>query len=472
MARILLVSGAVSGKKRYGKLEKVGSYLPPYGLLCIAAVLERAGHTVRLIDREIDPITDGGVLEVIETFSPDLVGLSIFTVGSEESLALAKAIKDRFDVPIVAGGPHVFVGREFLLDKPWLDYLVIGEGERTIVELVDRLAAGESPDDVAGLKIRRGDDWLDTPPRQPIADLDELPFPAFHLLGDKIRKYHPTPFGYRKLPHLPLVTSRGCPFNCVFCSAIWGHKWRAHSAGYVLELVKRVVKDFGVKEVWFTEDTFAINRNRVVEICEGLLASGLKLNWSCMTNVHVLDDELLRLMKRAGCWQIQLGLESGDDEVLKFIRKPITTELVKKQVELIHRHGIKVRGYFILGHLVDSKETIQKTIDFALSLPLYTAEFHLLHLPLGSEARRIAHEYGRVDYDLSLLTGYTHQGLSFVREGLTEAELFEFRRQAHNRFFLRPRQVWRFLTDVHSLTDLQRYFLVGQAFLQNLRAGM
>lgn len=468
MANILLISGAVSGHKRYGKLEKVGAYLPSYGLLSVAASLEKAGHTVNLIDREVSPVSNQEILDYIQRHKTDLVGLSIFTIGSEEGIALAQAIKKKFGpIPIIAGGPHVFVGAEYLKEYPCFDYLVVGEGETAAVELVSALENGRKVEAVSGLIIRQGDAWQDTGMRPQIADLDQLPFPAFHLL-ENIKLYHPTPFGYRKLPHLPLVTSRGCPFHCIFCSLIWGNQWRAHSAEYVLELIKHVVARFGVKEVWFTEDTFALNRQRVVEICEGILAAGLDIVWSCMTNIHFLDKELLILMKRAGCWQVQVGLESGDDDVLKFIRKPITTALIREKVNLIHALGIKIRGYFILGHLIDTRETIQKTINFACSLPLYTAEFHILHLNLGSKARLMAHDYGTVNEDLSLLTGYTHSGLSFVPKGLTEKEMFNFRRRAHNRFFLRPTMILRHLPEINSLSGIKRYSLVTQAFLKNI----
>jgi radical SAM superfamily enzyme YgiQ (UPF0313 family) len=467
MAKILLISGAVSGKERYGKLEKVGSYLPPYGLLSIAASLEKAGHQVNLIDREVSPLNNQEILSYIQKHTPDLVGLSIFTIGSEESIALARAIKERFPIPVIAGGPHVFVGAEYLKKHPWFDFLAVGEGELTAVALVSALENGQNVEDIPGLLIRHGDVWQDTGPRLQIPNLDQLPFPAFHLLED-IRLYHPSPFGYRKLPHLPLVTSRGCPFQCIFCSRIWGNKWRAHSAAYVLEMVKYVATRFGVKEIWFAEDTFAINRQRVIDICEGLLAANLNLTWSCMTNVNVFDEEILALMKKSGCWQVQLGLEAGNDQVLKFIRKPINRKLIREKVNLIDKAGIKIRGYFILGHPIDTRETMQQTIDFALSLPLYTAEFHILHLPLGSQVRRIAHKYGKVNEDLSLLSGYTHAGLSFVPEGLTEKEMFEFRRRAHNCFFLRPSVLLQHLSEIRSLSDIKRYMLVAQAFLKNI----
>lgn len=470
MANVMLICGVGAGQRRYGRLEKMGSYLPTYGTLCIGSVLENAGHKVTLIDREVSPITNEDIVAEVQRQKPDVVGMSVFTIALDDYLSVAKSIKESCDVPLIAGGPHVFVDKDGLQEEGYFDYMVPGEGERTIVELMQAIEAGRGAQAVPGALARTNGKWVDGGHRKTIDNLDELPFPAFHLLGD-IWQYRPTPFGYRRLPHLPIVASRGCPFACNFCSNIWGRKWRAHSAEYVVELIKYMMRDFGVREVWFVEDTFAIDRQRVVGICEGIIKAGLDIVWTCMTNAHILDEELLKLMRRAGCWQIQLGLESGNDRVLKSTKKPITTRIVREKVTLINKCGIKVRGYFILGHLTDTKESIQDTINFACSIPLYTAEFHLLVLSMGAEVREKAHEYGKVDYDKSKLSAYTDSGLSFVPHGLTEAEMYEFKRRGHNRFFLRPRVMAKYLADIRSWTDIQRYWMMMQAFFANMLPG-
>ena len=176
-----------------------------------------------------------------------------------------------------------------------------------------------------------------------------------------------------------------------------------------------------------------------------------------MGNVHKLDREMLSVMKESGCWQIQLGLESGNDEVLKFVGKKTSVHMIREKLNLIHEVGIQPRGYFILDHLIETKETMQQTIDFAMSLPLYSADFHLLQLPFGSRAREIAHKYGKVDYNPDLLTGYSSQGLGFVPKGMTEGFLFRTQRKAHLKFFLRPKQILQMIMSIRTLEDMRRY---------------
>jgi radical SAM superfamily enzyme YgiQ (UPF0313 family) len=464
---IVLISGSVSGEKRYGKLKSVGSYMPPYGLLTIAALLEKDGHTIHILDRETHAFSDQEIGKKIESIKPDMIGMSVYTIGVKEAIKTATFLKQEFSIPIVVGGPHTFVDFDNFSKNECFDLFVIGEGEITMSELAKALEGKGDLRKVDGLATRLDGKLIKNPPRERLKSLDKLPFPAFHLLDD-IMAYHPSPLGYRKRPFFPLVTSRGCPFDCYSCSTIWGHKWVAHSAEYVVNLIEYLVKEFNAQEIWFSEDTFVVNKQRVLDICQGILDKKLDISWTCMANVHKLDREMLSLMKKAGCWQMQLGLESGNDEVLQFIGKKTSVSMIREKVNLIHQVGIQPRGYFILDHLVDTKETIQQTIDFAMSLPLYSADFHLLQLPLGSRARAIAHEYGKVNYNTDLLTGYSSQGLSFVPEGMTEDFLFKTQRKAHLKFFLRPRQILRLIVSIRTLEDIRRYALIFLAGIRTL----
>ncbi len=466
--KILLISGSVSGEKRYGKLKDVGSYMPPYGLLCIAAVLEKGGHEVKVLDTEIHNYSNIDICSQIDSYKPDLIGMSVFTIGSSEAIERAKAIKLHCNIPIAAGGPHIFVDIDNYSTNTEFDFFVVGEGEQITSELVDALENGKQLSNIAGLVYREDGKIMRNPSRTPIHNLDDIPLPAFHLIQSDKYKYHPSPLGYRFRPFYPLVTSRGCPFKCVFCSTIWGKNWRANSAEYVVNAFEKLMKDFGAREIWICEDTFGLDKKRVEKICLGIIEKKLKISWACMTNVHVLDEKILSLMKKAGCWQIQLGLESGNNEVLKFIGKPITVELIREKVNLVAQSGIQPRAYFILDHLIDTKKTMQETIDLALSLPLYSADFHLLQLPLGSEAREIGHEYGQVNYNLDYLTGYASKGLSFVPKGMTEEYLFEVQRKAHLRFFLRPSQFMRMVKSIKSFEDVKRFYLFFKAFLKSV----
>jgi anaerobic magnesium-protoporphyrin IX monomethyl ester cyclase len=465
--KVLLISGSVSGEKRYGKLKSVGSYMPPYGLLSIAGLLEKDGHTAQILDREIYPFSEEQIANRITCTKPDLIGMSVYTIGFKEAIKTATFLKRHFDTPIVAGGPHTFVDFDNFSKNECFDFFVIGEGEITMSDLVKALEGKGDLWSVAGLAARMDGNLIKNPPRERLKNLDILPFPAFHLL-ENIIAYHPSPLGYRKRPFFPLVTSRGCPFHCYFCSPIWGHKWVAHSADYVVNLMEYLIKEFNAKEIWFSEDTFVIDKQRVIDICQGILRRNLEISWTCMANVHKLDREMLSMMKKAGCWQMQLGLESGNDEVLQFIGKKTSVQMIREKVNLIHEVGIQARGYFILDHLIETRETMRETINFAMSLPLYSADFHLLQLPFGSRAREIAHKYGKVDYNPDLLTGYSSQGLGFVPKGMTEGFLFRTQRKAHLKFFLRPKQILQMIMSIRTLEDMRRYVQMFWAGVKTL----
>lgn len=464
---ILLISGSVAGEIRYGKLKSVGSYMPPYGLLTISGMLEKEGHTVVILDGELYPLSFKLLEQAVNNHNINLIGMSVFTIGYKEAISTATRLKKVFDIPIVVGGPHTFVDFNNFSQNVCFDYFVIGEGEITMSELAKALEAGRDVKEIDGIATRINGQLFKNPSRKRLTDLDMLPYPAFHLL-DHLTEYHPSPLGYRKRPFFPLVTSRGCPFHCVFCSTIWGHKWVGHSAEYVLGMIEYLIDAFGAKEIWFAEDTFVNKKQRVIDICQGIISRGIKLSWTCMGSIHNLDEEMLALMKKAGCWQMQLGLESGNDEVLKFIGKKTNVEMIKNKVKMIHETSIQPRGYFILDHLTDTKKSMQDTIDLAMSLPLYSADFHLLQLPLGSKARDIAHQYGTVNYNPDLLTGYSSTGLGFIPNGMTEEFLFKTQKKAHLKFFLRPRQIARIIFPIRSFEDVRRHMMILWAGLKTL----
>jgi len=463
--KILLIAGSIAGEERYGQFEEMGSYLPPYGLLCIAAVLEQNGFEVKILDTEKVEMTFEQLSQVITEYSPDLIGMTVYSIGSKQVIATAEAIKKKFKIPIVAGGPHAMIYPDDLAQYQCFDYLVTGEGEYTMLELAQTLESKGDLRKVPGIIFGKNGQIVRTPDRPYIDNLDELPFPAFHLLEGR-NDYAPSALIYKKKPLFALITSRGCPYRCIFCRSIWSRHWRANSAKYVVDMVEYVINNFGVKEITFLEDVFTLNKKRVLEICSLIKKRQLKFSWSCSAVVRTLDKELMKVMKDSGCWMISCGIESGNDEVLKFIRKPLTTDMVRRAISDMDEVGIRPRGYFMIGHLVDTKETIRQTIDFAKSLPFYSVNFNIMHLSPGSEAREIAHKYGKVNMDLSLCSGYCGKGLSFVAHGLTAEWLYDTQKRAFREFFLRPIQIWRLLKTISGIEDVKRYWVSFKAFVK------
>jgi len=464
--KVLLINPQISGKRRYGAYAAVGSYQPPYGLLTIAAVLEKDGFLVKILDadsREGIPLDK--LIAQAKEFSPDLIGMTSYSIGRDSLLTTAEAIKKELAVPIVVGGPHVITIPDDLAEYLFIDFLCTGEGEITMLELSQALRDKGDYENIKGIIYRKNGQSIRTPDRELVEKLDSLPFPAFHLLDD-LKEYAPTPLMYKKLPVLMITTSRGCPHSCIFCNSIWSKKYRCNSAEYVVNLIEGAVKKYGFKEIMFYEDTFCLDKQRVFEICKLLRDKKIDVSWSCSSHVNHLTKEMLFEMKKAGCWIMSIGIESGNQEVLDFIKKASKLERIREVAYWAKEAGINVRGFFMIGHPIDTKKTIRQTIDFAKSLPLHTVNFCILQLLPGSEVRRIAHEYGTVDYDLSLGTGHPGNSLSFVPTGLTKEYLKSVQKRAYREFFLRPIQVWRLICSIDGFEDIKKYFLLFRTFVK------
>jgi len=306
------------------------------------------------------------------------------------------------------------------------DIAVVGEGELTLVELLHVLHANQPLASVAGLVIRDGETLRATGRRPFITDLDSLPFPAWDLLEGFPQCYLPAPFKVRQLPAATLVTSRGCPNTCIFCDrSVFGASCHAYSADYVVRQMVELQRRYGIREFSFEDDTFITFKTRLKEICSRLIDLRLDLSWSCLGRVNHVTAENLALMRRAGCWQISYGIESGSPEILSLINKRVSLDQVRQAVQLSRKAGIRSKGFFILGHPGETRATLRMTSDFALELPLDDISVSLMTPFPGTELYRRAAEFGTFDPDwgrMSLLN------VVFVPHGLTAEDLLALRR--------------------------------------------
>jgi radical SAM superfamily enzyme YgiQ (UPF0313 family) len=281
-----------------------------------------------------------------------------------------------------------------------------------------------------------------------VEDLDSLPFPAYHLFP--MEHYRPALGLYRRLPAVGMITSRGCPYECTFCATQgqWGRRTRLRSAENIVEEIRMLQTDFGIREVFFYDDTFTVSKERVQNICEQLLKGGIDLSWTCMSRVNTIDMELLRLMKRAGCHHILYGIESGDNTILDNIKKRIDLEQAYSAVAMTQKAGIAARASFMFGNQGETEETMQRTLDYAIKLDPDFAFFN------------VATPYpGTAMYDWALENGYlkTHEwdlydaSHSVVELPTVTAEAVErFQKHAMRRFYLRPGYLSRRLIRIRS----------------------
>ena len=438
MLRILFSTPPLSLERRYGSLAGGGSSSPSLGILMLAAVARRKGFDCHVIDASALNLTEQELLRRITDITPDVLCISATTLAIGNANSVAAEVKQHFPtITIIAGGPHVTAAPvETMTRFPAIDIAVVGEGEITIVELLEALQDANSPANVQGIIYRNGNNLCDTGRRPLITELDSLPFPAWDLLEEFPERYLPAPFKVRNLPAATLVTSRGCPNTCIFCDrSIFGTSCHAFSAEYIVRHMAYLHQRYGIREFSFEDDTFITFKSRLQEICERLIAKKMCISWSCLGRVNHVTNENLKLMRRAGCWQISFGIETGSQEILVFVNKGITLDQVRRAVRLCRAAGIKAKGFFIVGHPGETDQTMRKTIDFALELPLNDISVSLMTPFPGSELYNRASEFGTFDSNwenMNLLNAV------FVPYGLAREDLERAQNKLIKCFYLRP----------------------------------
>jgi radical SAM superfamily enzyme YgiQ (UPF0313 family) len=426
-------------EKRYGTFAGGGSSAPSLGILMLAAMARQHGCDCSVVDASALGLSEPELLDRLGQVRPDILCLSSTTLGIANAGSLAAAAKLLYPrMTVVIGGPHATaVPRETMERFPAFDVAVIGEGEQTLVELLLSLGASRPLAGIAGLVIRNGQALQATARRPFISDLDSLPAPAWDLLEGFPERYLPAPFKVRMLPAATLVTSRGCPNICIFCDrSVFGNSCHAFSADYVVRQMVELNRRYGIREFSFEDDTFVTFKARLKEICTRLIDLQLNVSWTCLGRINHVTPENLRLMRLAGCWQISFGIESGSPEILTLINKRVTLDQVRTAVTMSREAGIRTKGFFILGHPGETRETLEMTTSFALELPLDDISVSLMTPFPGTELHRRAAEFGEFDPDwekMNLLSTV------FVPQGLTRDELITAQKELIRRFYYRPR---------------------------------
>jgi radical SAM superfamily enzyme YgiQ (UPF0313 family) len=369
------------------------SPLPPLSLSYLAGVLAQEGIEVKILDFLVTHYHPKKLRRELEEYRPQLVGATCVTLNysiARRILKVCKAVDP--DIFTVIGGPHVtFALEETLLSSPWIDAVVIGEGERTLVELARAVAEDKDIHHVSGIAFAGGGRVVKTSARPLIDNLDQLPLPARELLPMARYRALGTP--------CTVITSRGCPYGCIFCSGhrMFGPRVRFRSPGLVVDEIERLQRDLALARINIVDDTFTLNHNHTRAVCEEMLKRNLKLRWSVFARVDRIDEELAQLMNRAGCEWVLFGVESADEGILKTIKKGTTPEEVRRGVRIAAKAGINVFNSFILGLPGESPETARKTLAFGDELyQKYGAKygFHMLSPLPGTEIYERAEDYG------------------------------------------------------------------------------
>jgi anaerobic magnesium-protoporphyrin IX monomethyl ester cyclase len=437
-------------------MNKLRPCMPPFGIAHIGAILRQAGFRCELHDDNLNPMTDAELRALLRARRGDLqaIGLTSVSTTLRQLARVAGIAKEETPgTPVIVGGPHARLLPDETIAIPGVDVVFTCEAELPI----EQFARGEPLAGINGIFYRDGDRVVRNPPGDIVQDLDQVPFPDYDLF--RIADYHTTRGIAKRHPASYVITSRGCPYNCTFCSSralnpTTGKKVRFRSPANVLEEIELLVRKHGVKELFFSDDMFTGKESHLAGVCEGLIRKRLDLAWVCQTHVNNITTEKLRLMKQAGCHQICFGVESGDPGIQVEINKKLDLEKVRSVVRMTLATGIDARCSFMFGNQHETPATMQRTLDFARSLAPTFASFNIATPYPGTALRSWAVENGYLvdsSYEALDSTRYT-----LVTPDLPPGTVEAYCNKAFRSFYYTPRYVLRRLGRMRDLEEVAR----------------
>lgn len=421
---------------------------PPFSLGYIGAVLDKGGHQVKIIDIDADRVPKERFLKIIKC-NYELVGFTATTPTFKEVEKLCKLVKQNNNVVTVLGGIHATIVPNECLQHECIDFLVRGEGEATILDLIDAIQKKRDFQGVKGISYRQEGRVVHTPDRELMRDLDEIPFPARHLFNQQKYNY-PDAF---LTPILPIITSRGCPHDCSYCCTklLFSRKVRFRSPKNVVDEIEQLIEKYRAKEIHIIDDNYTCNKNRVFEIRDELKKRRIRLKFAfpnCLRADQV-DKEILKCLKDMGVYQVGFAVESGNQAVLNNAKRGLTLEQIEKAYSLAKEIGLETLGNFIFGLPGETEETIKDTIKFTKELNPDIAKFHILKPFPGTEVfYQLRREGLMTEFDYSkygINTRPVHR-----LPGLSEDDLIKGQKRAYREFYLRPSKIIKLLLRIKS----------------------
>jgi anaerobic magnesium-protoporphyrin IX monomethyl ester cyclase len=436
--------GIKTVKENYG-------VFPSLSLLYVAGILEGAGCEVLFIDAHAEGLDIDQTVARLQAFGPDYVGYTLTTYLFFQTMDWVAAIRRAVDVPVIVGGVHLSIYPRETLAYPDLDYAVTGEGEVALPELIAALVDRTELGQVRGIAFKQPDGQVIVTPTARDADIDQAPFPARHLLDNSI--YYSFISQYRNFSCF--ITSRGCPYKCIFCEQ--GSKpFRARSPQNVVDELEICNREFGIRELDFFDSSFTIRKDRVIAICDEIVRRKLDIVWAARTRVDCISDDVLSAMRRGGCTRIYYGIESANREILHTLKKSTSIEMYRDVVARTRAHGIDTFGYFMLGNPYETAATVRQTIRLALELDLDYAQFSkVTPMPATEMYTLLLQETGRDYWREHILNG-TDEPIPRPLCDMSDAEIQRLTRLAYLRFYYRPRYMARALGRLKSRDEFQR----------------
>ena len=412
----------------------------PLGLLAIGSVLKRAGHQVKILDLRISNSPDEELDAVMSSFDPQVVGIGVMTIECKYGfIDAAKVKKINPNVTVIFGGPHCSHEPQFILNDSNVDLMVSGEGDLTIVELIDTLEEGKDVAGVPGIAYKKNGSYLRTAERPVIRDLDTID-QEYDLIDleryfnfQSSMDFFPV---FRNKRFIPLVTSRGCPFKCTYCHDIFDKSIQYRSPEAVVNEIEYLIKVYGIREFHIVDDVFNVNMKRAKIVLDAIIERNLNIHISFPNGLRAdfFDDELIDKMQRAGVYRMALGIESGSQRIQDMIKKDLDINIIYDVVEKLTSARMSVHGFFMLGFPSETREEMKETIDFACDLGLTTANFSLVIPNPGTDLRQTFIESRESNFED--FSEYTFDAASSNASEVEGDDLIKLKREANRRFYL------------------------------------
>lgn len=440
-------------------LSKANYAVPPIGLAYLAASIRQfSAAKVTLWDAIAQKWKQEDFVEAVTRHQPDLLIATIGTSTYRFNAEILKKIRAELPQTIIVGvGPHVTALPEEILIDGAVHYVIRGEPEYTTLDLFAFLEGKKKVEDVQGISYQQQGQIHHNRARPLIEDLDSLPFPAWDLLE---AEYAP-PFSH-KSPFCLLITSRGCPYQCLYCASkvYYGSRWRARSLESVLQEIEQGISLYGYTSFGFWDDTFTINRERVIHLCQEIVARRFNINWICLSRTDTVDPEMLSYMAKAGCYQIQYGVETGTQAHLDSLGKGITLDKIKQAFRWSWELGIETAAFFMLGHWEETEETLEQTWRFALELDPDYVSFNILTPYPGTPL------YDKVSRRFKGRWEYFDAMHAVLEPKISAGYLERFLDRCYRRFYFRPSYLARSISRIRDPRHLTHLIQAGLNILR------
>lgn len=435
-------------EKIYKQNSREGAVLPPLGVAYLAAILEK-NHVVKIVDANALRLSIGEIVDQLRIFKPDVLLFSLVTTNFQASLEWIKTIRKQIDVPVIVGGPQPTVYPNETLASDEIDFCVIGEGWETLPELVDCLDHKGNSQNVQGIAFKKNGEVILTEKRQSKVSIDDVPFPARHLLPNE--KY--TTILSKRFPITAMMSSWGCPFHCVYCE---------HDPRVVLRDPVKVVDEmqecrtkYKIREIMFYDEIFSLDKKRVTIICQEIMSRKLDITWSIRTRADFVDEALIKLLVKAGCIRINYGIESADPQILRTAKRDVSLSSIIDAVKWAKREKMDVLGFFMLGLPGESRQSILKTIALTRELPFdYVQIIKFVPMPQTELYEKMKEKTGNDFWREYVLGRSKLKSFGSFDSNLTADDLDDWLAKAYRSFYYRPSHIMRMLLKVKSFNEL------------------